>query len=111
VKADVIVEAANGPLTPDADDVLTEKGVTVVPDILANAGGVTVSYFEWVQNRQRFYWSEEKVNSELEGIIVSAFDGLVDAYDEHDLPNFRTAAYVVALRRVIQAYDESGTWP
>ena len=111
VRADVIVEAANGPLTPEADDVLTEKDVTVVPDILANAGGVTVSYFEWVQNRQRFYWTEERVNEELEALIVSAFDGVAQTYEELDLPNFRTAAYVVAIQRVINAYDEAGTWP
>ncbi|MFH5798780.1 Glu/Leu/Phe/Val dehydrogenase [Haladaptatus sp. CMAA 1911] len=111
VQADVIVEAANGPLTPDADDVLTERDVYVFPDILANAGGVTVSYFEWVQNRQRFYWSEERVNEELEDIVVSAFDDLTSAYEEHDLPSFRTAAYVVSLQRVIDAYTESGNWP
>ncbi|PSQ00909.1 glutamate dehydrogenase [Halobacteriales archaeon QS_4_70_19] len=111
VQADVVVEAANGPLTPDADDVLTERGVHVFPDILANAGGVTVSYFEWVQNRQRFYWAEEKVNEELERHIVDAFDGLVAAYEERDLPNFRTAAYVVGLERVLKAYREGGTWP
>ncbi|WP_458188993.1 Glu/Leu/Phe/Val family dehydrogenase [Haladaptatus sp. NG-WS-4] len=111
VQADVVVEAANGPLTPDADDVLTERGIHVFPDILANAGGVTVSYFEWVQNRQRFYWSEERVNDELEDIIVDAFDGLTSAYEQHDLPNFRTAAYVVAIQRVVDAYDEGGNWP
>jgi glutamate dehydrogenase (NAD(P)+) len=111
VQADVIVEAANGPLTPDADDVLTEKDVHVFPDILANAGGVTVSYFEWVQNRQRFYWTEEKVNAELERVIVDAFDGLTDAYEQFDLPNFRTAAYVVAIQRVVDAYYDNGNWP
>ncbi len=111
VSADLISEAANGPLTPEADDVLTEKDVTVVPDILANAGGVTVSYFEWVQNRQRFYWSEEKVNDELEGIIIDAFDDLTTAFETHDLPNFRTAAYVVAIQRVLDAYEQSGNWP
>ncbi|WP_435154114.1 Glu/Leu/Phe/Val family dehydrogenase [Haladaptatus sp. DFWS20] len=111
VQADVVVEAANGPLTPEADDVLTERDVHVFPDILANAGGVTVSYFEWVQNRQRFYWDEERVNDELESIIVTSFDDLTSAYEEHDLPNFRTAAYVVALQRVIDAYEESGNWP
>ncbi|PSQ08486.1 glutamate dehydrogenase [Halobacteriales archaeon QS_5_70_15] len=109
--ADVIVEAANGPLTPDADDVLTERDVHVFPDILANAGGVTVSYFEWVQNRQRFYWPESRVNDELERHIVDAFDGLTSAYEDDELPNFRTAAYVVALERVYRAYSEGGTWP
>jgi len=111
VQADVVVEAANGPLTPDADDVLTERGVHVFPDILANAGGVTVSYFEWVQNRQRFYWAEEKVNEELERHIVDAFDGLIEAYESYDIPNFRTAAYVVGLERVLKSYRESGNWP
>ena len=111
VGADVVVEAANGPLTPEADDVLTERDVTVVPDILANAGGVTVSYFEWVQNRQRFYWTESRVNEELERHIVEAFDGLVECYREYDLPNFRTAAYVVALQRVLNASEEAGNWP
>jgi len=111
VSADVIVEAANGPLTPDADDVLTETDVHVFPDILANAGGVTVSYFEWVQNRQRFYWTEKRVNDELERHIVEAFDGLIDAYEANDLPNLRTAAYVVAIERVLNAYEEGGTWP
>jgi glutamate dehydrogenase/leucine dehydrogenase len=111
VSADVIVEAANGPLTPDADDVLAESDVYVFPDILANAGGVTVSYFEWVQNRQRFYWPEERVNEELERHIVEAFEGLVDAYEANDVPNLRTAAYVVAIQRVLEAYEEGGTWP
>jgi glutamate dehydrogenase (NAD(P)+) len=109
--AGMVVEAANGPLTPDADDVLTERGVPVFPDVLANAGGVTVSYFEWVQNRQRFSWTEERVNDELERVVVEAFEGLVDAREEYDLPNFRTAAYVVAIRRVLDAYREAGEWP
>ena len=111
VSADVIVEAANGPLTPDADDVVAESDVYVFPDILANAGGVTVSYFEWVQNRQRFYWPEARVNEELERHIVEAFEGLVDAYEANDVPNLRTAAYVVAIQRVLEAYEEGGTWP
>jgi glutamate dehydrogenase/leucine dehydrogenase len=111
VRANVIVEAANGPLTPDADDVLTDSEVTVVPDVLANAGGVTVSYFEWVQNRQRFSWTEERVNEELERVITAAFDGLIDAHESHGTPNLRTAAYVVAIRRVAKAYAQGGNWP
>jgi glutamate dehydrogenase (NAD(P)+) len=111
VQADVIVEAANGPLTPEADDVLTERDVYVVPDILANAGGVTVSYFEWVQNRQRFYWPESRVNEELERHIVRAFDNLTSVFENRNTPNLRTAAYVVALQKVIRAYHEGGTWP
>jgi len=111
VSANIVVEAANGPLTPDADDVLTERDVAVFPDILANAGGVTVSYFEWVQNRQRFYWPESRVNDELERIITDAFEELVTAYERNEAPNFRTAMYVVAIRRVLQTAEEGGIWP
>ncbi len=111
ISADVISEAANGPLTPGADEVLADKDVLIVPDILANAGGVTVSYFEWVQNRQRFYWDKERVNNELDATIVSAFDDLATAFEEHDLPTMRTAAYVVAIQRVLSAYKQAGTWP
>ncbi|EMA50900.1 MULTISPECIES: Glu/Leu/Phe/Val family dehydrogenase [Halococcus] len=111
VAADVIVEAANGPLTPEADEVLADRDVYVLPDVLANAGGVTVSYFEWVQNRRRFYWSEERVNDELETVIVNAFDGLVATFENRDLPTFRMAAYVVAIRRILDAHEEGGTFP
>ncbi|QGA83487.1 Glu/Leu/Phe/Val dehydrogenase [Halomicrobium sp. LC1Hm] len=111
VRADVIVEAANGPLTPDADDVLADREVAVFPDILANAGGVTVSYFEWVQNRQRFSWSLERVNDELEAVITSAFDSLIERYEATDAPTLRTAMYAVAIERVHRAATEAGTWP
>ena len=112
VEADIVVEAANGPLTPEADEVLTDRDVYVFPDILANAGGVTVSYFEWVQNRQRFYWTEERVNDELERVVTEAFDRLVETFEASDVPNFRTAAYVVAIERVARAFDDAGgNWP
>jgi glutamate dehydrogenase (NAD(P)+) len=111
VSADVVCEAANGPLTPAADDVLAETETIVVPDILANAGGVTVSYFEWVQNRQRFYWTEERVNDELESIIVTQFENLVETAERTDAPTLRIAAYVNALERILQAADEGGIWP
>lgn len=111
VEADVIAEAANGPLTPGADDILTERDVYVFPDLLASAGGVIVSYFEWVQNRQRFYWTKERVNDELETIMEDAFADLVEAFEERNLPNFRTAAYVVAIERILDAYEEGGNFP
>ena len=111
VEADLIAEAANGPLTPEADEVLAERDVYVVPDILANAGGVTVSYFEWVQNRQRFPWTEQRVNEVLERYITDAFESMFDAYEAHDVPSLRVAMYTVALERVVKAADEGGIWP
>jgi len=111
VKADIISEAANGPLTPDADDVLTDRDVLVVPDILANAGGVTVSYFELVQNRYQFYWDEKTVNDRLEDIIVDGFAATVDAFEEYEPPNLRTAAYINAIEKVLTSFDQGGAWP
>ena len=111
LEADMIVEAANGPLTPDADDVLAERDVPVFPDILANAGGVTVSYFEWVQNRQGFYWTEQKVNNELERFIVAAFEDLIEGYESHDVESYREAMYIVAIKRLANAAKEGGVWP
>ncbi|MGM0372116.1 MAG: Glu/Leu/Phe/Val family dehydrogenase [Halobacteriota archaeon] len=111
VQADVIVEGANGPLTDDADRQLQSRGVTIVPDILANAGGVIVSYLEWVQNRQRHYWEESRVNGELEDRIVSAFDEITESVEERGVSDLRTAAYSVAIDRIRQAAAERGVWP
>ncbi|CAN5257076.1 Glu/Leu/Phe/Val dehydrogenase [soil metagenome] len=102
VRADVVVEAANHPITPVADRILAERGVTVVPDILANAGGVTVSYFEWTQNIQQFTWEEERVNSELSKRMRTAYDQVRDYADDHGCP-MRFAAFSLAVQRVSRA--------
>jgi glutamate dehydrogenase (NAD(P)+) len=102
VQAEVIVEAANGPLTVEANDILVNKGVTVIPDILANAGGVTVSYFEWSQNIQQYRWEEARVVEELEKIMRRAYQNVARVAGESSL-DMRTAAFVLAIRRVARA--------
>jgi len=102
VKARCVLELANGPTTPDADAILNKAGVHVVPDILANAGGVTVSYFEWLQNRSRDPWSAEKVQARLDEVMDTAAHRVADTADELDC-SLREAAYAVALRRIEKA--------
>ncbi|MGH7457805.1 MAG: Glu/Leu/Phe/Val family dehydrogenase [Longimicrobiaceae bacterium] len=102
VKARLVVEGANHPTTPDADDLLVGRGVTVLPDIFANAGGVTVSYFEWVQNLQQFRWSAERVDEELRAVMNTAYDDLSRLSAERKVP-LRTAAYLLAVGRVAEA--------
>ena len=111
LRASAVVEAANGPTTVAADEVLTERDIQVVPDILANAGGVIVSYLEWVQNSQEFSWPLETVNAELERRIGSAFDETIVRYDEGDIPDLRTAAYTIALERTASAHEYRGLFP
>jgi len=108
IRARAIVEVANGPVTSEADPILIDRGVQVVPDILANAGGVTVSYFEWTQNRQGFYWDEEDVNRRLETMMGRAINAVYAKAEEKDL-DLRTAAYVVALDRLGDAISAQGT--
>jgi glutamate dehydrogenase (NAD(P)+) len=102
VKCRILAEGANGPTTADADEVIASKNIFVIPDILANAGGVTVSYFEWVQNRMGFYWTEAVVNERLGDIMVNSFKDVV-AFAEKFQVNTRLAAYMLAIDRV--AYD------
>ncbi|MBI4418667.1 MAG: glutamate dehydrogenase [Ignavibacteriales bacterium] len=102
IRAKLIVEGANEPLTYEADEILEAKGIHVVPDILANAGGVTVSYFEWAQNLQQFRWQEDRVNAELETIMVRAFDQVWKKTQEYKVP-MRIGAYIVAVERVSKA--------
>ena len=109
LRCKILCEGANGPTTPLADEILEDKGVFVIPDILANAGGVTVSYFEWVQDRQGYFWSEREVNAKLEEIMVDSFDSIV-SYANHHKVNNRTAAYMVALDRVAAAIRMRGIY-
>lgn len=107
IKARIVCEAANGPTTPEASDVLTERGVFVIPDILANAGGVTVSYFEWVQNIQNYYWPEDEVLEKMEKMMVTAFAACWKARGQHNV-SMRQAAYVVAIKRLADAMQARG---
>ncbi|MCM2374054.1 Glu/Leu/Phe/Val family dehydrogenase [Aporhodopirellula aestuarii] len=107
IKATVIVEAANGPTNPAADKILNERGVTILPDILANAGGVTVSYFEWVQNRQHYRWSLDRVRQELDHTMNEAFEDVWQMSAQHDV-SLRTAAYMIGISRVKRATELAG---
>lgn len=110
IKARLILEGANGPTTPEADDILTSRGVTLVPDVLTNAGGVTVSYFEWVQDFSSFFWTEQEINERLERILSEAFESVWKAAQEHRV-TLRTAAYLLACRRVLEARQLRGIYP
>jgi glutamate dehydrogenase/leucine dehydrogenase len=110
IKARIVAEAANGPTTPDADAVLHQRGVMVIPDILANAGGVTVSYFEWVQDLQELFWDEDDVNRRLERVMVKAFVDVHATAKKYNV-DMRTGAYIVGIERVANAMRTRGIWP
>ncbi|KAI4453006.1 glutamate dehydrogenase [Holotrichia oblita] len=107
IKAKFIVEGANGPTTVEADEILNKKGIVVVPDILANCGGVVCSYFEWVQNLANYYWTEKEVNAKLEEKMMIAFEGVYKKAEEHKCP-LRMAAYMVAIERIVEAKKIKG---
>jgi glutamate dehydrogenase/leucine dehydrogenase len=110
VKAKIIAELANGPTTPGADRVLADEGVLLVPDILANAGGVTVSYYEWVQDQYSFFWSEKQINDTLEQTIRTAFKSVHDTATSYNT-DLRTGAYILAVARVAEATSVRGIFP
>ena len=110
VQARIVVEGANGPTTPEAEAILAERGVVVVPDVLANAGGVTVSYFEWVQDFSSFFWSEDEINQRLERIMAEAFAAIWQLAEDRKL-SLRTAAFVIACSRVLEARAIRGLYP
>jgi glutamate dehydrogenase (NAD(P)+) len=110
IKANIVCEGANGPVTPEADAILDDRGVLVLPDVLANAGGVVVSYFEWVQGLQEYFWKESEVNAKLNDIITRAFAETWRAHEERSLP-MRQAAYALAVGRVAEATTTRGLYP
>ncbi|PIF75255.1 Glu/Leu/Phe/Val dehydrogenase [Variovorax sp. RO1] len=108
--AKLVLEGANGPTVPEADDILAERGVLVVPDVICNAGGVTVSYFEWVQDFSSFFWDEDEINVRLDRIMMNALNQIWDTADKHKI-SLRTATYAVACERILMARQERGLYP
>lgn len=109
-QARLVLEGANGPTVPTADDILAERGVLVVPDVICNAGGVTVSYFEWVQDFSSFFWDEDEINARLDRIMMNALNHIWDTADQHKI-TLRTATFAVACERILMARQERGLYP
>jgi glutamate dehydrogenase (NAD(P)+) len=105
-----VLEGANGPTLPDADDVMRDRGILVVPDVICNAGGVTVSYFEWVQDFSSFFWSEDEINVRLDKIMVDALRHIYETSEKHKI-TLRTATFAVACERILIAREERGLYP
>ena len=110
IKARLVLEGANGPTHPNADDILADRGIVVVPDVICNAGGVTVSYFEWVQDFSSFFWTEDEINVRLDKIMIGALKKIWDTADRHKI-TLRTATFAVACERILQAREERGLYP
>ncbi len=110
VQAKLVIEGANGPTTPEADDILQERGILVLPDVIANAGGVTVSYFEWVQDFSSFFWTEKEINERLVRVMSEAFDGIWKVAQEKKV-SLRTATFIVACTRILHAREMRGLYP
>jgi glutamate dehydrogenase (NAD(P)+) len=110
LKARLVLEGANGPTGAAADDILAERGILVVPDVICNAGGVTVSYFEWVQDFSSFFWTEDEINVRLDKIMVGALKNIWDTADHHKT-SLRTATFAVACQRILSARQERGLYP
>jgi glutamate dehydrogenase (NAD(P)+) len=110
IRASMIIEGANGPTTPDADDILAERGILVLPDVLANAGGVTVSYFEWVQDFSSFFWDEEEINSRLVQIMKNAFASVWQVAQDKKV-SLRTATFIIACQRILHTREVRGLYP
>jgi glutamate dehydrogenase (NAD(P)+) len=110
IQAKMIIEGANGPTTPQADDILEDRHILILPDVIANAGGVTVSYFEWVQDFSSFFWTEDEINARLVRIMQDAFGAIWQVAQDHHV-SLRTATFIVACKRILHSREMRGLYP